>query len=171
VTRAASPAHSPRPSCAVVPFPYSYLYYKIVGGYVLNPLTARLWCAYPTDGDSMAKTCETLFGGDDCIPGCYPPGHSCIDVGHEYECSYPPENLRECMSAQMVRQARDQIHNEMVIDIRSITSALPGAIEAMFYLVTSSVEEIERIRMAHNMFLQARARTPTPLHAPLPRVN
>ena len=40
----------------------------------------------------------------------------------------------------MSRQARDQTHNELVVDIRSVTQNLPDSIEAMLYLTTSSAE-------------------------------
>ena len=130
-----------------------YLYYKLIGGFVLNPKTTRLFCAYSSDGDSQSKICPSLHGDAHCIPGCYPPGHSCIDVGHEYECSFPPANLREALHAQLARQSRDKTHNELVVDLRSVTPQLPDSIEAMFYLTTSSDEEIARMRRTHADFL------------------
>ena len=119
---------------------------------MLSPSHASLYCAYSSDGDSQSKKCATLHGDSGCIPGCYPPGQSCIDVGHEYECSFPPEHLQDALQAQMVRQARDQTHNEMVVDLRSITPSLPDSIEAMFYLSTSTTEEVGRMRDTHAAF-------------------
>ena len=43
----------------------------------------------------------------------------------------------QAMQAQMMRQARDKTQNEMVVDTRSVTPFLPGAMEAFFYLTTS----------------------------------
>ena len=43
----------------------------------------------------------------------------------------------QAMQAQMMRQARDKTQNEMVVDTRSVTPFLPGAMEAVFYLTTS----------------------------------
>jgi hypothetical protein len=131
-----------------------YLYYKSNGGFVLAPTTARLFCAYSSDGNSQQKVCPVLYGDASCTPGCYPPGQSCIDVGHEYECSFPPNSLMQAMQAQMMRQARDKTHNEMVVDTRSVTPFLPGAIEAFFYLTTSSTEEIAKMRFLSKQFLQ-----------------
>jgi len=131
-----------------------FLYYKKVGGFVLDPSTTEIFCAYSSDGDSQRKVCPTLGGDSQCIPGCYPPGHSCIDVGHEYECSFPPQNLQQALQAQLVRQARDQIHNELVVDQRSVTPNLPNSIEAMFYLSTSTTEELQRMRRVHTDFVR-----------------
>ena len=49
-----------------------------MGGFVLAP-SAKLFCAYPEDGNSMSgdKTCNKLYGDARCIPGCYPPGKQC----------------------------------------------------------------------------------------------
>ena len=60
----------------------------------------------------------------------------------------------QAMQAQMMRQARDKTHNEMVVDTRSVTPFLPGAIEAFFYLTTSSTEEIAQMRFLSERFLQ-----------------
>ena len=49
---------------------------------------SRLFCAYSSDGNSQQKVCPVLYGD----ASCYPPGQSCIDVGHEYECSFPPNS-------------------------------------------------------------------------------
>ena len=46
-------------------------------------------------------------------------------------------SLMQAMQAQMMRQARDKTQNEMVVDTRSVTPFLPGAMEAFFYLTTS----------------------------------
>ena len=60
----------------------------------------------------------------------------------------------QAMQAQMMRQARDKTQNEMVVDTRSVTPFLPGAIEAFFYLTTSSTEEIAKMRFLSERFLQ-----------------
>ena len=50
----------------------------------------------------MAKTCYPLGGnGHTCIPGCYPEGQDCKSVGHPYSCSYPPDQLRDALQAQL----------------------------------------------------------------------
>jgi len=131
-----------------------YLYFAQVGGFVIAPSTISLFCAYSSDGDSQSKVCSQIYGdGHSCIPGCYPKGQDCITVGHEYTCSFPPENLYDAMMAQMARQARDKTHNEVVIDIRTVAGSLPTSIEAMFYQTTSSDVEIAQIRTAHELFL------------------
>jgi len=131
------------------------MYYGVegIGGLVLAP-TARLFCAYPEDGNSMAKLCRPLGGdGVTCIPGCYPRGQQCADVGHAWSCSFPPTQLGACLRAQ--EQRVDFLHrnNEIVVDMRSIEQNLPHAIAGFFYCARSGSSERSKVELARNSFL------------------
>lgn len=120
-----------------------------VGGLILSPLTSRLFCAYPVDGNSLNHNCPTLGGdGRSCIPGCYPAGQQCQDVVDAQPwliyagCSYPPERLADALRKQQAPElalsddgAAD--NNEVVVDLSSYLPHLPEAIEAFFITPTS----------------------------------
>jgi hypothetical protein len=103
------------------------------GGLIIAP-TVELFCAYPSDGNSMEKVCDPLFGdGETCIPGCYPKGQECHgDV--TWTCSYPPERLRDALQAQADRIDYQNRNNELVVDVRTVVSQLPEAIEGFFFI-------------------------------------
>ncbi|KAL1496682.1 hypothetical protein AB1Y20_014276 [Prymnesium parvum] len=104
------------------------------GGFVLAP-TVSIFCAYPEDGNSMDgnKVCHPLGGdGVHCIPGCYPLGQTCAEVGHEWSCSFPPTQLREALQAQLRREDMKQRNNEIVVDLASVEAQLPRSIEGFF---------------------------------------
>ena len=125
-----------------------------VGGVVLSPRTTEVFCAYPVDGNSMSeqKVCTPLGGDDRCIPGCYPRGQQCQEVGHTWTCSYPPSMLKEALEAQLSRADYVAKNNEIVVDTRSITSSLPGSIEAFFLVPNSFGEERARVVDAWRAF-------------------
>jgi len=134
-----------------------HLYYGTqgVGGLVLAP-TAKLFCAYPEDGDSMGKVCDPLGGdGISCIPGCYPPGQQCPEVHHAWSCSFPPTHLKEALQAQEDRIGFLSRNNELVIDTSSIVSSLPHAIEGFFIAVGAGGPERSTVQVAHRAFLAA----------------
>ena len=143
----------------------TFLYLPTTGGLVLAP-TARLFCAYSEDGNSMdpSKLCSSPVGDADrprseqkCVPGCYPPGQQCAELEaadkakfleetggfapwdrgpYVPRCSYPPEMLKQALEANLwlitdPAQKR-RTHNEMVVDLRSIVSNLPGAVEGLY---------------------------------------
>ena len=68
-----------------------------------------------------------------CIPGCYPNGQQCQQVGHDWNCAWPPSMLRDAMESQLARGRPSGTHNEIVIDTRSIVANLPGAILGFFF--------------------------------------
>ena len=96
------------------------LYYEddsgaTVGGFVIRP-SVSIFCAYPEDGNSMdgSKTCTHLGGdGEKCIPGCYPKGQQCQDVGHDWSCSYPPSRLKQALQAQQNNGNMARRNNEV----------------------------------------------------------
>ena len=108
------------------------LYYTANGGMVIAP-TVQLYCAYPEDGNSMAKTCRPLGGdGVTCIPGCSPNGQQCQQIGRNYGCSFPPTELKAALEAQEGRQDFLNRNNEMVINYETLSHGLPDVIEAFF---------------------------------------
>jgi len=131
------------------------MYYGVegIGGFVLAP-TAKLFCAYPEDGNSMAKVCHPLGGdGVTCIPGCYPWGRQCPDVGHDWSCSFPPNQLREALTAQEHRADYLHRNNELIIDMQSIEEHLPYAIIGFFYNARSGSSERSRVKLVRSSFL------------------
>ena len=102
----------------------------------------------------MAKLCNPLGGdGVTCIPGCYPAGQQCPELGHDWSCSFPPSKLREALQAQERRVDYLHRNNEMVIDLRSIEHNLPHAILGFFYCAHSGSSEVQRVRNARRAFL------------------
>ena len=132
-----------------------HLYYGYgTGGLILSPATTTLFCAYPEDGNSMAKTCQTLGGdGTRCIPGCYPKGQQCPDVGHAWSCSFPPSALREALQAQEDRIDFLSRNNELVVDLRSVTGRLPDSIEGFFFFKDSGPAERSKATSVRRAFL------------------
>jgi hypothetical protein len=58
----------------------------------------------PHTGNSMApeKVCATPGGdGSSCIPGCYPSGEQCHELGRLYSCSFPPTMLQQALEGQV----------------------------------------------------------------------
>ena len=127
------------------------------GGVVLNPATTEVYCAYPVDGNSMDENhvCTPLGGdGETCIPGCYPKGQQCHEVGHDWTCSYPPTMLKEALEAQLARADYRARNNEIVISTAAMTAALPGAVEAFFVTPMSDVNERGQVVRAWRDFQQ-----------------
>jgi hypothetical protein len=135
-----------------------HLYFSNKGGFVLSD-TLDLLCIHADDGNSMApqRTCETLYGDAQCIPGCYPPGQQCSEMGRSWSCSYPPSQLSWALQAQQDhgRGEGARSHNEVVVDLRSVTRSLPGAVLAVFYLSNSPLSEVSHAMSVHRAFLRA----------------
>ena len=132
-----------------------HLYYGTngKGGLVLAP-TAKLFCAYPEDGNSMAKVCHPLGGdGVRCIPGCYPKGQWCPELHHAWSCSFPPTHLKEALQAQEGRIDFRMRNNELVVDLSSVSANLPSAIEGFFYFPGSGAAERAKAAEARQAFL------------------
>ena len=136
------------------------LYYGVrgIGGLVVNTRVAKLFCADPADGNSMDpnKICNPPGRAADgsCIPGCYPVGKQCNEVGHAWDCSYAPTHLKECLEAQQRDMGAKSRNNEMVVDLTSITSNLPQAILGFWYTPTSGSKEVSDAIDARRAFLR-----------------
>jgi hypothetical protein len=127
---------------------------RLVGGITFNTDIARLNCAYPTDGDSMSKTCPTLGGdGRTCIPGCYPPGQDCASVNRWWACSYLPAQLDKALDTQLRDEKYVKMNNEMVVDASSIVDHLPWSIESFFYMKGAAQTDIDATLEVFNSFL------------------
>ena len=59
-----------------------------------------------------SKTCPRLGGDAHCIPGCFPPGRQCPDIGQDWQCSYPPTQLKAALQAQQSRASYRNRNNE-----------------------------------------------------------
>ena len=145
-----------RLACTIINDDLRNLFYDagtVGAGLVLAP-SARLYCAYPEDGNSVAKTCEPLGGdGASCIPGCYPAGETCPEVAHDWQCSFPPEALRDALQAQMGRRSYKERNNEIIVDAGAFKAALPHAVEGFFFLRGASGADQQWARKAHADFL------------------
>lgn len=103
----------------------------------------------------MAKVCERRGGdGSRCIPGCSPRGQQCPDLDRTYSCSFPPSDLRGAMQAQQDRESFRKRNNELVVDLRSIESRLPGAVEGFFVIAGTESGDGKRIVAAYHNFLR-----------------
>jgi len=113
------------------------------GGIVIAPMVS-IYCAYPEDGNSMdgRKICNPLGGnGASCIPGCYPKGEWCPEVGHTYSCSFPPEQLKEALQAQEESAHMLNRNNEIVVDTKTVAANLPGSIQGFFFTASDPTME------------------------------
>jgi len=93
---------------------------------------------------------------DGCIPGCMRKGQQCRDVGrahNAYLCSFPPEQLKYAMEAQLQRESFTKRNNEMVIDLTSVEPRLPHSIEGFFYVAGSPDYKEAEARDAYDRFM------------------
>ena len=108
-------------------------------------------------GNSMdpAKVCNPPGGdGVTCIPGCYPPGQQCHEVGHDWTCSFPPERLKDALMHQQRRDSYKNRNNEMIVDIQSIQSRLPDSILAFWRKPNTYADAVQQVVDARANFLQ-----------------
>ena len=140
------------------------------GGLVLAPRSIRMLCAYPVDGNSMdpTKVCEPLGGdGVTCIPGCYAAGKQCPDMHRDWQCSYPPSELREALRVQKSRDGYRLKNNEIVIEPRSVVDGLPESVEAFFVPRGSTPTERFKVFRYREAFLRAYPRLPPERQPPV----
>lgn len=122
---------------------------KGVGGMVLTS-SAKVLCAYPEDGNSMGKVCSPLGGdGSSCIPGCSPVGQQCHEVGHDWQCSFPPNRLKDALEHQQARPSYRNRNNEIIVDVNDLQTKLPDAIQAFFILTTSDADDAGKVEAHH----------------------
>lgn len=116
------------------------LYYNTEAGLVIAP-SATFLCAYPGDGNSMGASEH----------GCHDT--QCTSKRH-WDCHWPPEQLQQCLEQQQRTLLKNQ-HNEMVVDLESVTPLLPGSIEAFFFMDSSNCAMAhsvsDRFRKAYNL--------------------
>jgi hypothetical protein len=116
-----------------------HTYYQGRGGLVLQARHVHLFCAYSSDGNSMAHHCDGTSGdGSTCIPGCYPASQQCHEVHKSWDCSWPPDKLQDALEAQLRRSNPASGWNEMVVDTKSIEVDPVSTIAAFFYLKGAS---------------------------------
>ena len=122
-----------------------------------------------------SKLCDNLVGDRDpdspegeaaatCIPGCYLPGDQCADKlaadpNHRGKyiasCSYPPTQLKDALEAHEWGQTNENRHvwNELVVDLRSVTSRLPASVEGFFCPVGAGQGERAKLSRTRDAFL------------------
>ena len=117
-------------------------------GMILNPDWLKLNCLYVLDGNSMGRPdCNGPGDGKTCIPGCYPEGEQCPEVGHYWVCAVPPNHLADVMRTRMMYNLKG--HNEIVIDLNNLQ--MPEAILGWFYIPGGDRSPLVQIR---NAFVQ-----------------
>ena len=105
------------------------------------------------------QVCDTLFGDEDCTPGCFPKEQQCTPGGRAYECSFPPEELADALRAQEAADNFRGRNNEMVLDVRSISHGLPNTVEGFFFL-SKHPEGLADMRALQKRFMSAYHLTP-----------
>ena len=159
------------------------MYYEstpdVRGGILLDSSIVTMSCFYPKDGNSMGRHCDGGYGdGVECIPGCYPKGEECNDVGRMWMCSYAPSALKEALQFQeslgvypdLIIRGQGENNNEVVLDTRSITENLPHVVLAFFYRPEDTHEAGEAVVREHRRnFLRAFGLSNE--HAPLVRYD
>ena len=145
--------------------------YSGKGSYILNPLRARVLCAYGGDGSTRGKTCNPPGASRRCIPACIPEynGHNSV---HEYDgwcdgggaedhwCDgrpWRPQDLGKMLSRDRLATKRGvhstqhgRTYNEVVVDGYYSNRNLPESIEAF---VLSPGDDVEEVRRTHRKFL------------------
>ena len=113
------------------------------GGFVLAP-TARVRCIYPGDGNSMGSAQQ---GGDGCASDF-------CEGFRDWNCVFPPSQLQRALEAQQ-RRGTSMEHNELVLDVSSITPAqLPHSILAFFHMGDEAVARALQRRFVQTYGLQ-----------------
>ena len=145
------------------------LYYEEEGGFIIDSTLCRIHCAYASDGNSMGKFCSN-DSNSSCIPGCYPRGQQCQELGRDWDCSFDPSSLRGALQAQLDRchggnrPGVCESHNEVVVDTQSVVEHLPSSIKAFFFLKSPT-----KAQTARQSFLTAYGLRPS--QVPLVHVN
>ena len=93
---------------------------------------------------------------------CQVKGQQCNDLPHPDDspylpgCSYPPDQLQSALEAQewLWTVEKRTSHNELVVDLRSITRHLPDSIEGFFYQPSSDAKQRIEVIQAHAAFLK-----------------
>ena len=127
------------------------------GGYILDPkaVQAALLCAYSSDGATMGRTCSPLGQSPSCIPGCYPPGEQCQEVGRSWSCSFAPSHLKQALEAARKSDNNLKFNNELVFSSRSLDRELPNVILAFFFASTSTQKQVGEAWAARREFMRA----------------
>ena len=74
-------------------------------------------------------------------------GQQCHQVGHDWNCAYPPSMLENAMNGMTGHGTHDSgRHNEIVIDTRSIDANLPSVILGFFCLVHKDCSSPRQMR-------------------------
>ena len=113
------------------------LYGLTASGMVLAP-TVGFFCVTPGDGNSMGNGPDGCYE-DDCD----------LHGPRDWNCKFTPSHLKEALEAQQRRWNGDAgEHNEVVVDVSTVTPLLPHVIMAWFYMDDAGVA-----RRAHQEFI------------------
>ena len=125
------------------------LFSKRAGGLVFAPNNTVL-CAYPQDGGTENRVCDPTGVSAKCLPGCYTetidgspcwcdeiaPAWSCPNgtvANLSSPCAWKPTDLKQALTKQQTVNT----YNEIIVDTSKYAAALPGSLEAIFFLATS----------------------------------
>ena len=126
---------------------------QLQGGFVMNPTTTAVRCAYARDG-------HTVNIPSGCRTWCY------LGEMDFYGCAWRPEEMRDMLEEQQQRygggdaalpqyfgQILQDRYNEIVVDSASWMDAMPAAVEAIYVHAASSAEEDSHGRRVHATFV------------------
>ena len=124
------------------------LYYADTPGMILDPQHVTMLCACQADCNSNSQA--RGLRGCNAQRCCDYPEPRCIPHHVDHDCSYPPEELWECLAAQERRGVPS--HNEVVLDNLKTAERMPEAVLGFFWMAESSRAVAERV---HGAFLLA----------------
>lgn len=129
------------------------LYSNVQSGIVFRPEALHILCAFSSDGSTQTRKCDPVGESEACVPGCYrKAGHPDWCEGHasdqrrdyrQHPCAWRPDQLSEMLELHVrVRESAPQTerYNEVVISAAAFRAALPGAVEAIFFVGDGSSE-------------------------------
>ena len=121
-------------------------------GFIVNPRGSSVFCSCYTDCHSLWKSCPTLYGDETCKPGCPRP----CDPARGWKnwgCSWRGEEQLKYMIEQHTR-VNPGNYNELLLDVRPWVQHLPGTVDAIFVLPTSSPDDTEYAKSTRDDFLR-----------------
>ena len=126
------------------------------GGFVLNPATTVVRCAYPRDGHTVnvPSGCRTwCYLGEMAFYGC---AWRAVEFRNMLEQQQQLYGNGDAALPQLFTTMLGDLqsrYNEIIVDSASFMDAMPAAVEAIFVHAGSSDEELAHARRVHATFV------------------
>lgn len=161
------------------------LFSKRSGGIVFAP-NSPIFCSYPADGDTEARVCDPIGKSANCVPGCFTEernGHSCWcdEIAPRWSCpngTAPNASESACAwrpnqtATMLQKQHLSNGYNEVIIDAESYAAALPGSLEAIFFLASDECHTFDKCeRFARTTYEALLAKYPKVTSKQLPLLS